>query len=223
MAKANPKAVNCKLVLTGGREGKTVRVGNIVFRDGIGTAYAPDHKGLEGVVRYMARSYQAYREGSPELAAYQKRKAEEAPTLTPTPTPTAVVTTEGSPDATKTETSPSGSGGVGTDVPSGSQSGSDGSSEVPTSDDSGNGNASVDGTEPVPGGHGHEHTGVRGTEGNRGNIQAAALKLDPANDEHWTAEGLPKVDAIATIANIQALTRAEVEEAVPGMMRPRQG
>lgn len=235
MAKANPKAVNCKLVLTGGREGRTCVVGNIKFVDGVGIAYAPDHKGLEGVCRYMARSYQAYRVDSPQLKAYMDAKpkpVEPTPEPEPTPPVTTVVnnaapvapvpTTEGGPDGTgKANAEGDQSGGSGPVVHSGIQSGTGGSADETPAHGAGNDNASTDGTEHVPGGDGHEHAGVSGAEENRRNIQAAAVKLDPANDEHWTPDGLPKVDAIAQIAGMQALTRAEVESAIPGMTRPK--
>lgn len=221
MAKANPKAVNCKLILTGAREGKTCVVGNIAFKDGVGIAYAPDHKGLEGVCKYMARSYQAYRVDSPQLKAYMAAKPEPATTVVNNVAPV-VPTTEGGPDGTgKANAEGNQSGGSSPVVPSGIQTGIGGPADETPAHGAGNDNTSTDGAKHIPGGHGHEHAGVSGAEANRGNIQAAAIKLDPANDEHWTPDGLPKVDAIASIAGMQALTRAEVDAAVPGLTRPK--
>lgn len=39
----------------------------------------------------------------------------------------------------------------------------------------------------------------------------ALLKLDQSNEDHWTADGLPKVDAL----EIEGVTRAQISEAAP--------
>ena len=44
--------------------------------------------------------------------------------------------------------------------------------------------------------------------------------LDPADDEHWTQEGLPAMDAIEAALNDEGISREDVEEAVPGFRRP---
>lgn len=51
------------------------------------------------------------------------------------------------------------------------------------------------------------------------NIQAALAQLDPSKDDHWTAEGLPRIDVLKTLASDQALTRETVSAAVPGFSR----
>lgn len=50
-------------------------------------------------------------------------------------------------------------------------------------------------------------------------IVAAIELLDAANDEHWTAGGLPAVDAVAELAGKQ-VTRKAIEAAVPDAKRP---
>lgn len=50
------------------------------------------------------------------------------------------------------------------------------------------------------------------------NIKEALQKLEPANNEHWTADGLPLLDAVQNICG-QAVTRAQVTEAWPGFSR----
>lgn len=50
-------------------------------------------------------------------------------------------------------------------------------------------------------------------------ILAALGRLDPANDEHWTAQGLPAIKAVEELAGGSGLTRAAVDEAAPGFTR----
>lgn len=49
-------------------------------------------------------------------------------------------------------------------------------------------------------------------------IQALA-QLDPSIDEHWTSDGLPRMDAVAAIAQDASVTRKMVTDAAPGLMR----
>lgn len=50
-------------------------------------------------------------------------------------------------------------------------------------------------------------------------IKAAVALLDGKNDDHWTAAGLPAVDAVAEIAG-KTVTRAAINEAAPDAKRP---
>lgn len=50
-------------------------------------------------------------------------------------------------------------------------------------------------------------------------INAAIALLDGANDDHWTAAGLPAVDAVAEIAG-KPVTRAAIEAVAPDLKRP---
>lgn len=48
-------------------------------------------------------------------------------------------------------------------------------------------------------------------------VREGLAKLDPKNDEHWTAQGLPRMDALAAIGlNIE---RRLLNELVPGFNR----
>lgn len=51
-------------------------------------------------------------------------------------------------------------------------------------------------------------------------IVAAIELLDGMNDAHWTAAGLPSVDAVAEIAD-RKVTRAAIEAAAPDAKRPQ--
>ena len=61
-----------KLVLTGAYAGKTVELNGYNFTDGILALFGAP-KAVEGVIRYMGKSYQAYLEGSDELDKAQER------------------------------------------------------------------------------------------------------------------------------------------------------
>jgi hypothetical protein len=43
--------------------------------------------------------------------------------------------------------------------------------------------------------------------------------LDPKNDEQWTAQGLPRVEAVASLLGVEDLTRKEITEAAPDFNR----
>ena len=50
-------------------------------------------------------------------------------------------------------------------------------------------------------------------------IVEALLKLDVKNDNHWTADGLPRLDTVKMLASDQTLTRDSVTAAAPGFSR----
>jgi len=50
-------------------------------------------------------------------------------------------------------------------------------------------------------------------------IVAALEQLDPKNDNHWTADLLPRLEAVKLLASDQSVTRAMIEEAMPGFTR----
>lgn len=50
-------------------------------------------------------------------------------------------------------------------------------------------------------------------------ILDALGQLDPNNDEHWTADGLPRMDVIEGIVGDKAITRQQVTQAKPGFSR----
>lgn len=51
------------------------------------------------------------------------------------------------------------------------------------------------------------------------NIIEALKKLDPADDNHWTAEGLSRLDTVRMIAEDPAITRDAIEAAAPAFTR----
>lgn len=50
-------------------------------------------------------------------------------------------------------------------------------------------------------------------------ILKALRSLDPANDEHWTGQGLPNVLAVAKLSGITTLTRKQITDADPALNR----
>lgn len=49
-------------------------------------------------------------------------------------------------------------------------------------------------------------------------IKAALAKLDPANDEHWTTDGLPRLDAVEAMVG-SAVSRKDITNAAPEFTR----
>lgn len=49
-------------------------------------------------------------------------------------------------------------------------------------------------------------------------LDEALKALDPANDDHWTSDGLPRVDVITGLVG-QAVTRADITGLAPGLTR----
>lgn len=50
-------------------------------------------------------------------------------------------------------------------------------------------------------------------------LKEALQTLDPANDEHWTSAGLPRVDFLVQLTGKEDLRRSDVEEAAPKLNR----
>lgn len=50
-------------------------------------------------------------------------------------------------------------------------------------------------------------------------IQAALAKLDVSNDNHWTSDGLPRLDTVKMLAGDASITREAVTAAWPGFTR----
>ena len=47
----------------------------------------------------------------------------------------------------------------------------------------------------------------------------AIHQLDPANDDHWTAQGLPAMEALKGFLGDDSITRPQVTEAAPDLNR----
>lgn len=54
----------------------------------------------------------------------------------------------------------------------------------------------------------------------RDSLTGALCALDPANDEHWTSQGLPRLDAVYA-KHGREVTRIDINEAFPGFTRER--
>lgn len=50
-------------------------------------------------------------------------------------------------------------------------------------------------------------------------IRAVCSRLDPANDGHWTSQGLPRMDVLASMG--LQIERRELNEALPGFCRSK--
>lgn len=50
-------------------------------------------------------------------------------------------------------------------------------------------------------------------------LPLALAQLDPANDAHWTDDGLPRIDAVAAITGNQFVKRKDITDAAPGYTR----
>lgn len=46
-------------------------------------------------------------------------------------------------------------------------------------------------------------------------IQEALSKLDPANDNHWTGDGLPRIETVKILSSISGVSRGEITDAAP--------
>lgn len=66
------KPQDWNLILTGAYTGKTVELNNSQFVDGVLGMHGTQ-EAVQGLIKYMGRSYQAYLEGSDELAEAQER------------------------------------------------------------------------------------------------------------------------------------------------------
>ena len=51
-------------------------------------------------------------------------------------------------------------------------------------------------------------------------VTAALELLDPENDEHWTGDGKPSMDAIKEFTGSMTIRRADVDEIAPDFRRP---
>ncbi len=54
-------------------------------------------------------------------------------------------------------------------------------------------------------------------------IKEALSQLDPLNDDHWTSDGAPRMDAIEAIVGDKSITRKDVVNAAPDFTREKAG
>lgn len=54
-------------------------------------------------------------------------------------------------------------------------------------------------------------------------ILEALKQLDPLNDDHWTSDGAPRMDAVESIVGDKSITRKDIIDAAPGFNRDKAG
>lgn len=191
-----------KLILTGCRAGTTCVLRKMRFVNGELTLSGADNE-VESLTKYMGRSYQAFPQGSPELAHYQRLDREAAN------------------GASKTDAGPGPTDQVGK-VPSAVQPTGAGSTPAAADNVGGAAETQPGSTEQRPSGDGQQGAGPDSDPGSKHTLQQVILQLDPTNDELWTAQGYPRCDAVAAACGREDITRKDVEGAAPGFMRPAQ-
>ena len=197
-----------RFVLTGTLTGHTTLLGKHAFVKGeCDILVGPEN--IRAVLTFLARSYQAFPQGSPELEMAQKRDRENGllSDLPPNPAPTdgasAPVQGAGDHDAGPLPDSRALHSGV--DAPG--ETGSEGM---------------------VPGGPGHENAGLgervesaenRESDALMATVRVAVSKLDPKVDEQWSDSGLPSVEYVADAVKNPTVTRELISMACPDWTR----
>lgn len=203
-------SLRMEMVLTGPLTGKSVVINRHEFVNGIGHIVVEPHA-MDAFLTFMARSCQAYPQGSDELRYAQERDRANGLLRDLQANPS-------SPDGASASVQGAGDHGAG-QVPDSRALQSDGHADGATG-----------GEGLVPGGSGHEDSGL----GNRmgagpheqpdaviARIATAVRKLDHSLDDHWTADGLPSVSVIADAIGDQKVTREMIDAAVPEWNRQK--
>lgn len=183
-----------KLTLVGANEGKTIvfKAGTkeYEFTDGSMEVTGPSGD-VDNLSKYLRRCYQAFPDPSHELDAARAALKEEA-------------------DAGEADTAEP---GPGDEHPGGADDDEGGAGAEPTQlPDADNGGGAA---EPEAG-----EAGAGDANGDGQSPIVSALKrLDPADDEHWTADGKPKMSALEALMGRADITRAQVDAAAPGFNR----
>ena len=168
--------ITARLILTGARAGTTCVLGKWHFVDGVGVVTG-DQLSVKNTCEYIGRVFKAFPEGSSALVHYQALDEEEK---------------ENGKRHLQAAAQPGqADGAAGAVQPAGA-----GPAAVPTDDGGGADDAAPGGAGAVPGGAGHADPGVHGASLETDRIVAAVMALDANNGEHWTDEGLPRLDAV---------------------------
>lgn len=205
-----PATQTFKLVLVGAYAGQDVILRGYKFKKGVlkleGTLEA-----VQGLVRYMGKSYQAYLEGSNELLRAQEMVAFREEIAYGERDVHGDPETEG--EQLDGEVQPDGEGPA-EEAAAGGERHAD-----PETGDAGSG----------PDGGGHEDPGVPETPEGRDqenplsgpmmDLRAAVLALGPDVDENWTEAGLPAIAALEHLGG--GVTRKMVDEAVSDWNRDK--
>lgn len=187
------------VVLTGPDTGRTCLLHGKDFVNGE-MVVSGTHSEVETQLRYIARTCRAYPLGSPELADAQERDHSRG---------------------IQHSTSPSTGQGDHQRLRSGSRESPRRVQEV--SADHGPGFdpvVSADGPEGMgAGGSGYEDSWLPPEQITQ--IGNAVLALDPENDSHWTEDGLPSVEALASALANPSISRQTIEAIAPGYTREK--
>ncbi len=186
-----------KLTLVGAYEGQTInlKVGTkeYPFTDGSIEITGPDVD-VENLSKYLNRCFQAYPDPSKELDDARAALKEDA-------------------DAGQAEPDEPAQGD---EHPGGADDDEGGAGQEP--DQPEDADEVSGGDDPQAGGEG---AGDAPGDGQEGPVAAALRQLDPANDEHWTADGKPKMAAVEAVLGRSDVTRADVDAALPGFNREK--
>jgi len=184
-----------KLSLVGDLDGQsvTLRAGGseYEFVDGSLEVTGPSAD-VDSLSKYLLRCWQAYPDPSRELDEARAALKE---------APDAAQADKDEPQA-------------GDGDPGGAENDAGGAGEpTPEPDSSDEGNSDA---EPEPG---EAEPGRDGEGDGQSPITKALSRLDPENDDQWTAEGKPKMSAIEDALGRSDVTRAQVTAAAPGFDR----
>lgn len=181
-----------RIVLTGARRDFTGRLGDHHVQSGVillqGVA-----KDLLAWEKHIAVMWQGFPQGDPRIEAHERAILAELGVFDGK---SGVLAASAVPDRQ-------------TDVPSNSSHGQSGAIETATLGSPGD--AASAGTANADATLGDRHAEVVTPPNVK--LVAAIGKLDDANDAHWTALGLPKIEQVARFFGSTAVTRAMIEEA----------
>ena len=193
--------VRRKLILTGAHAGKTIQLGNFQFVNGA-TVVEGAANDVEGKCTYLGRCYKAWPDGSLELQHFQRLDQERE------------AKRHGAGKAN--ETAQQGHTGA---LPGGVQSDGRGSPPIPPDNGQGAAPDSSGAAGSVSNGNGQQDAGDSDTGWRTGRLGEAVRGLDPDNDEHWTADGRPRMDAVEAAFGSADVNRVDVQQAAPGFDR----
>jgi len=183
------------LELTGARTGQTCVLGKYQFVKGR-TVVSGEGRKVASAVKFLGRVYAAFPTGSRELAARQAQEKAAA-----TSTPQEVANGDAPVDeAAAGRQSAEVLGDLQPDGAAADGAAADGGGDAPAAADS-----------AEHGALGYRHPDTR--------LREAILTLDKANDELWTAEGRPRLDALTKLPGMAGVTRRDVDRVAPEVVR----
>lgn len=192
------------LVLTGAHRGKTIVLQGFPFVDGQ-LELTGSEQSVHGVTKLLGKCYQAYPEHSLELKNALARDKEN------------YGESDISEGEQRDEDEPVQAGGV---RPAGTES-----TETVAVYGSGDAGPETWASGSFPDRNGHEDAGFPGGQDSSRSdrVGEALAKLDPRNEDHWTALGLPAISAVEQFAGPAGVTRAMVNAVDPDLRRSNAG